>query len=76
MRSKSLIEHYIGIIKRYSQELLKLSHLITADAFFSNNIFYNGIRLNGFHLISRFRDDAHLCYLYNHIFKELFDYEA
>ena len=64
MRNKSLTEHYIGVIKRYSKELLKLSHLIVADAFFSNSTFYNGIREYGFHLISRFRDDAHLCYLY------------
>jgi hypothetical protein len=35
-----------------------------ADAFFSNSTFYEGIRKYGFHLISRFRDDAHLCYLY------------
>ena len=64
MRNKSLTEHYIGVVKRYSKELLKLSHLIVADAFFSNSTFYNGIRQYGFHLISRFRDDAHLCYLY------------
>ena len=64
MRNKSLTEHYIGVIKRYSKELLKLSHLIVADAFFSNSTFYDGIRKYGFHLISRFRDDAHLCYLY------------
>ncbi|MBQ6750828.1 MAG: transposase [Bacteroidaceae bacterium] len=64
MRNKSLTEHYIGVVKRYSKELLRLSHLIVADAFFSNGTFYNGIRKYGFHLISRFRDDAHLCYLY------------
>ena len=60
MRNKSLTEHYIGVVKRYSKELLKLSHLIVADAFFSNSTFYEGVRKCGFHLISRFRDDAHL----------------
>ena len=64
IRNKSLTEHYIGVIKLYSKELLKQSHLIVADAFFSNSTFYNGIREYGFHLISLFRDDAHLCYLY------------
>ena len=34
------------------------------DAFFSNRTFCDGIRKYGFHLVSRFRDDAHLCYLY------------
>ena len=47
MRNKSLTEHYIGVVKRYSKELLKLSHLIVADAFFSNGTFYNGIRKYG-----------------------------
>lgn len=44
MRDKSLTDHYIGVNKRYSKELLKLSHLIVADAFFSNSTFYYGIR--------------------------------
>ena len=64
MRDKSLTEHYIGVVKRYSKELLKLSHLIVADAFFSNRTFCDGIRKYGFHLVSRLRDDAHLCYLF------------
>jgi hypothetical protein len=64
MRNKSLTDHYIGVVKRYSKELLKLSNLIVADAFFSNRTFYEGIRKHGFQLISRFRDDARLFYLY------------
>jgi len=64
MRNKSLTDHYIGVVKRYSKELLKLSNLIVADAFFSNRTFYEGIRKYGFHLISRFRDDARLYYLF------------
>ncbi len=48
----------------YRQELLKQSDLIVADAFFSTRTFYEGIRAQGFHLISRFRDNAVLYYLY------------
>lgn len=43
---------------------IELCRLARADAFFSNSTFYYGICKYGFHLISRFRDDAHLCYLY------------
>ena len=63
-RNMTLADHYIAVIKRYRKELQKLSHLIVADAFFSTHTFYEGIHQYGFHLISRFRDNAHLCYLY------------
>ena len=63
-RNMTLADHYIAVIKRYRKELLKLSHLVVADAFFSTRKFYEGIHQHGFYLISRFRDNAHLCYLY------------
>ena len=63
-RNMTLADHYIAVVKRYRKELLKLSHLIVADAFFSTRTFYEGIHKHGFHLISRFRDNAHLCYVY------------
>ena len=65
LRSKSMVEHYIGVIKRYRKELLKLSTLIVADAYFSTSTFANGIKEHGFSLISRFRDNACLFYVYN-----------
>ena len=64
VRSKSQIQHYIGIIKRYSKELIKLSDIVVADAFFSTKTFADGIKEHGFFLVSRFRDDAVLMYLY------------
>ena len=63
-RNMTLVQHYIAVVKRYRRELLKLSSLIVADAYFSTRTFYDGIRAQGFHLISRFRDDAVLYYLY------------
>ena len=64
-RNMTLADHYIAVIKRYRRELLKLSHLVVADAFFSTRTFYEGIHQHGFHLVSRFRDNAHLCYLWH-----------
>ena len=63
-RNKTLADHYIAVIKRYRKKLLKLTDLVVADAFFSTSTFYEGIRAQGFHLISRFRDNAVLYYLY------------
>lgn len=64
VRSKSQMQHYIGVIKRYSKELIKLSDIIVADAFFSTKDFTDGINKHGFYLVSRFRDNADLLYLY------------
>lgn len=63
-RNKTLVQHYIGVIKRYSKELVKVTDIVVADAYFSTSTFVDGIAEFGFHLVSRFRDNAHLCYLY------------
>ena len=39
-RNMTVVDHYIEVIKRYRKELLKLTDLIVADAFFSNRTFY------------------------------------
>ena len=63
-RNMSLVQHYIGVIRRYSWELLKVTDIVVADAYFSTSTFVGGIAASGFHLVSRFRDNADLRYLY------------
>ena len=41
-RNMTLADHYIAVIKRYRRELLKLSHLVVADAFFSTDTTLSG----------------------------------
>ena len=65
LRSKTMVDYYISVIKRYRKELLELSTLIVADAYFSTSTFANGIKKEGFSLISRLRDNACLFYIYN-----------
>lgn len=65
LRNKSQVEHYIGVIKRYHKELLKMTNLIVADAYFSTSTFVEGIKKHGFCLVSRLRDNACLYYLYD-----------
>ena len=65
LRDKTMVDFYISVIKRYRKELLKLSTLIVADAYFSTSTFANGIKKEGFSLISRLRDNACLFYVYN-----------
>ncbi len=64
LRNKTMVDFYISVIKRYRKELLKLSTLIVADAYFSTSTFVNGIKKEGFSLISRFRVNACLFYVY------------
>ncbi len=64
-RHETLTDYYISVIKRYSKELLKQSTLVVADAYFSTSTFVNGIKEHGFSLVSRFRDNACLYYVYD-----------
>ena len=64
MRNMTLVQHYIAVIKRYKKDLLKVTDIVVADAFFSIRPFVDGIKECGFHLVSRFRDTASLYYVY------------
>ena len=35
MRNMTLVQHYIAVIKRYKKDLLKVTDIVVADAFFS-----------------------------------------
>lgn len=67
--TKSLEEMDYNLIEWYCQNLIilkeglqKISHLIVADAFFSKETFVNPLLKEGFHVISRLRNDAVLFY--------------
>ncbi len=64
MRDKTQVEYYISVMKRYSKKLLSITDIVVADAFFSTSTFEKGITELGYHLVSRFRDNACLHYLY------------
>jgi len=60
----SLTGWYLRMLTRCRKQLLSICHLIVADAYFSKESFVTGIRSLGFDLVSRFRDDVRLRYLY------------
>jgi len=60
----SLVSHYLTALHKYKDQLLQLSNIVVADAFFSKSTFVEGLRILGFELVSRFRDDVRLKYLY------------
>jgi len=65
LRDKTQVDFYISVIRRYSKELLKLSNIVVADAFFSTKTFTDGIKEFGFNIVSRLRDNSCLFYLYD-----------
>ena len=60
----SLVSHYLKALYDFRDQLLQLSNIIVADAFFSKATFVQGLATLGFELVSRFRDDVRLRYLY------------
>lgn len=60
----SLTGWYLRMLTRNCRQLLSVCKLIVADAYFSKESFVTGVKLLGFDLISRFRDDVNLKYLY------------
>jgi hypothetical protein len=58
----SLVDWYAHSIISRKQELLPLSKIVVADAFFSKITFIEPLMAAGFHVISKLRDDANLRY--------------
>lgn len=58
LRNKTLVQHYIAVIKRYKKDLLKVTDIVVADAFFSIRPFVDGIKEYGSYLVSRFSSEG------------------
>ena len=61
---ESLIQFYCRKLLEKKNDLLSLSEYIVADAYFSKNNFVEPLMLEGFHVVSRLRDDADLQYIF------------
>lgn len=60
----TLGQWYLSVLKKYRDNLLKITPLLVADAAFSNLPFVTGLKEIGFSLISRLRSNAVLYYIY------------
>jgi hypothetical protein len=61
----TLIDWYLKVLERIKDRLLEVSNYVVADAYFSKATFAKGLDSMGFHLVSRFRDDANLMYIHD-----------
>jgi hypothetical protein len=59
---QNLVDWYSSYLIKRKEELQGISNHLVADAFFSKNTFVTPMCKNGFHVISRFRNDATLYY--------------
>lgn len=59
---KTLVDWYAGCLINSRAQIQRVSDIIVADAFFSKSTFVTPMCENGFHVISRFRNDAVLFY--------------
>lgn len=59
---KSLVDWYAGYLMNRREQIHRISNLVVADAFFSKSTFITPMCDSGFHIISRFRNDAVLVY--------------
>lgn len=59
----TLIDWYLHVLRTRKERLLRLTNYVVADAYFSKSTFVDGVLEMGFHVISRFRDDAYFRYL-------------
>lgn len=64
-RDMTLSQWYLSVLKKYRDDLLKMTTLLVADAAFSNLPFLSGLKESGFSLISRLRSNAVLYYIYD-----------
>lgn len=61
----SLIGLYLRAFASVADRLRGLTNLVVADAYFAKSTFVIGLECLAFNLVSRFRDDVRLRYLYN-----------
>lgn len=58
-----LIDWYLHVLRVRKETLLRLTKYVVADAYFFKSTFVDGALAMGFHVVSRFRDDAYFRYL-------------
>ena len=66
----NLLEHYSDVIIQRKNSLQQISKYVVADAYFSKKSFVNSLCDNDFEVVSRFRSDADLKYLFKGVQKK------
>ena len=62
-KDMTMLDWYISLVREKASELLKLTDILVADAFFSKYEFVNEVIALGFRFVGRLRADSYLRYL-------------
>lgn len=65
-RDMSMLDWYISLVRSKAVELLPLTDILVADAFFSKHEFVNEVVAMGFRFVGRLRSNSYLRYLAIH----------
>ncbi len=62
-KGKTLVDHYVGIIKKHLKQILSLTRYLAVDGYFMKREFIQPLVKKGLHIITKMRRDANLRYL-------------
>jgi hypothetical protein len=63
-KGKTLVDHYVSVIKKHLKEILSLTRYLVVDGYFAKKEFIQPLVEKGLHLITKMRQDANLRYRY------------
>lgn len=63
-KGKTLIDHYVGVLKKHLKEIKTLTRYLAVDGYFMKKEFIQPLVQKGLHIITKMRRDANLRYLY------------
>ncbi|MCU7552485.1 transposase [Chitinophagaceae bacterium LB-8] len=63
-KGQTLVSHYVGVVKKHLNKILKVSRYLAADGYFMKREFICPLLQKGLHLITKARRDANFRYLY------------
>jgi hypothetical protein len=64
-RKEKLMSHYVNLIRKRSEQILKYTDYLTVDGYFMKKTFIEPVLGMGLQIITRMRPDANLQYIYN-----------
>ncbi|MDQ3843211.1 MAG: hypothetical protein M3342_04250, partial [Bacteroidota bacterium] len=57
-KGKTLIDHHVGVIKKYLREIKSLTKYLVVDGYFMKREFIRPLLSEGLHIITKMRQDA------------------
>jgi Transposase DDE domain len=63
-KRQTLVSHYVGVVKKHLNKILKVSRYLAVDGYFMKRAFISPLLAKGLQIITKARRDANFRYLY------------